>query len=105
MKPDPIYTRVIFRKWPASQGGGIIALFPTLPHDNAGDYCMSYERIGQHGGADPGLVARTKPARPAEYAALARELRALGYQLHITHRFTDRLHQQRRDAARSARGS
>lgn len=100
MKLDTIYTRVIFRKWRKSDGGGIIALFPAIPNDRAGDFCMSYEQVGQHSGADPGIMARTTQATRAEYAPLARELRGLGYRLQVSHRFSTRLHRMRRDAAR-----
>lgn len=74
-------TRVIFRKWP---DGAIIALFPLIPDDRRGYTCVSYEHVGQHGGADDTAVVRlTKPAKPAEFAALAAELRGRGYVLDI----------------------
>ena len=74
--------RVIFRKW---DNGDICALFPDIPA--GGGYCQSYEHIGQHGGADYGHVIRsTIPARPAEFAELARELRGLGYRLRVCKR-------------------
>src|SRR3990167_7742944 len=64
-------TPVIFRKWPKSEGGDIIAIFPTEPGTNDPYTSSSYEHIGQHGSADPvGLVQRTKPATSAEYADL-----------------------------------
>lgn len=96
------HVRVIFRKWRKRDGGGIIALFPTMPSDINGRYCMSYEHIGQHGGADPAIMARTVAATPKEYAPLARELRALGYRLQVSQRISARLHKMRRDAARAA---
>ena len=73
-------TPVIFRKWPKREGGDVIALFPTLVGDMSPYTCMSYEHVGQHGGADPQeVVWATKPAKPAEYADLMAELKSIGY--------------------------
>jgi hypothetical protein len=73
-------TVVIFRKWPASEGGGIIALFPYVPGTNDPFTCQSYEHVGQHGSADcRGVVGRTVPATPGEYAPLRRELESYPY--------------------------
>ena len=72
-------TVVVFRKW---KDGDVIALFPEVPADRAGILCLSYERVGQHGGADyQGVVHETKPATEAEYQALAEELKRAGYNL------------------------
>ncbi len=62
--------KVIFRKF---KDGEIIALFPGLKWNNAGDIC-SYMHIGQHGGASPLLVYDTKLATPEEYKPLYNEL-------------------------------
>ena len=73
-------TPVIFRKWPESEGGDIIALFPTEPGTNDPYTCSSYEHVGQHGSAEPvGVIQRTKPAKPSEYADLMEELEGVGY--------------------------
>ena len=81
---------VIFRKWyRRCDGTGIIALFPAEDWDRAGTLCTSYEHVGQHGGADyAGVISRTRPATPDEYAALARELEAapFGYRLIVRKR-------------------
>lgn len=70
-------TPVIFRKWPE---GDIIALFPTQLGTCDPYTCGSYEHVGQHGPADPvGVVRRTKPAKPGEYADLLAELESIGY--------------------------
>jgi hypothetical protein len=76
---DP--TVVIFRKWPAREGGGIIALFPYESASVVNPYvCQSYEHVGQHGAADcQGVISRTRPASPDEYAALMRELESAPY--------------------------
>lgn len=80
--------KVIFRKWSTyRRDGEIIALFPELPGTNDTDSCLSYEHFGQHGASDAGLSRVTVPARPAEYAALAKELRSIGYKLTVIKRF------------------
>jgi hypothetical protein len=82
-------TRVVFRRWPKSQGGGIIALFPDIPSDPAGRFCLSYEHVGQHGGADyQGLIGITKPVQESseELENLTEELQGRGYNLKIIHR-------------------
>jgi hypothetical protein len=76
----PATTLVIFRKWPKSEGGGILALFPYDPGTNDPYTCSCYEHIGQHGSANPGMcIAATKPAKPEEYANLKAELESEPY--------------------------
>ncbi len=73
-------TPVLFRKWPKSEGGDIIALFPTELGTNDPYTSSSYEHVGQHGSADPiGVIQRTKAAKPEEYADLLAELKNIGY--------------------------
>ena len=75
MNKNPI-TKVIFRKF---RDGDIIALFPEEISEPTPYYCSSYAHVGQHGAADPVLViSMTKPASPAEYADLKRELENYG---------------------------
>lgn len=75
---DDIETIVVFRKWPKSEGGDVMALFPYEEEGNG--YCSSYQHLGGHGGADYRVcVDRTKPAKPEEYAALKRELESAPY--------------------------
>lgn len=67
--------RVVFRRW---KDGGVIALFPHMPEGRG--LVNSYEHVGQHGAADyHGVVRETRPAKPAEYASLLRELKRVGY--------------------------
>lgn len=67
--------RVLFRVWPASQGGEVLALFPELPACPDGYHCQSYQHTGQHGAADPQhCIAATRPATLEEAAPLIREL-------------------------------
>ncbi len=73
-------TPVIFRKWPESEGGDVIAIFPTELGTNDPYTSSSYEHVGQHGSADPvGLIQRTKPAKSSEYTDLLSELEGIGY--------------------------
>lgn len=75
MKPD----RVIFRKF---KDGDVIAWLPDVPATPG--RCMSYMHIGQHGEGE--YPAATVPASPAEYAALLKELRRIGYKLRVVTR-------------------
>jgi hypothetical protein len=75
---------VIFRVW---KNGDVIALFPYVPADRYSYDCNSYEHNGQHGAASPEVVYRTRLAKPAEYAALKRELESIGYALRVIQRF------------------
>lgn len=61
----------------------VIALFPYEPFGRNGWDCTSYMHVGQHGAADPRLVQRTRPATPAEYAALKSELESEPYNYHF----------------------
>lgn len=62
---------ILFRR---DSAGGIVAIFPTLIADPAGNV-TSYAHVGQHGSASLAWVkAGTRPAHPAEYSALMREL-------------------------------
>jgi hypothetical protein len=86
-------TKVVFRVW--KDTGDVIALFPELPADKWGHYCDSYEHVGQHGAASPNLVSHTSPAQPEEYAALASELRQIGYDLDIRAKVSAAMHRKR----------
>lgn len=87
-------TKVIFRKW---SNGDVIAFFPEIPSSCLYWYhCLSYEHIGQHGGANyEGCVFRTKLAKPEEYQELKQELEALDYNLKVYQRQTPEMRQTR----------
>jgi hypothetical protein len=77
---DTQKTQVIFRVWTGKNAidgsDNVIALFPNEPgaHRKNGTL-VSYEHVGQHGEADYYTVmSGTRPAAPAEYKALKREL-------------------------------
>jgi hypothetical protein len=89
---------VVFRRW--KDTGDIIALFPELPSDLGGDCCDSYEHSSQHGGADyHGVIQQTKPCLPNDAAALAAELRTIGYNLRPVKRASRIHHDNRRQTA------
>jgi hypothetical protein len=70
-------TPVIFRAYP---DGDIVALFPTLPADQYGYFCMSYATVGQHSAASPTLVIDdTDECFDSEREDLKIELEGRGY--------------------------
>ena len=65
------------------------ALFPELPGDMNPRTCLSYAHIGQHSPADCLSHSEySRPATPAEYASLLRELQNIGYNVKIAKRAT-----------------
>ena len=92
--------RVVFRKWRNSSD--IIALFPEIPTDIIGSFCLSYERVGQHAAADYyGVINHTSSAKPHEFAGLADELVRVGYHVKPLKRTSQRHHERRRMVAKS----
>lgn len=79
-------TRVVLRRF----CGEVIALFPDIEEGRG--LCMSYMRVGQHGGASRTLTRVSRPVQISEpdAAALVRELTAIGYNLRIVKRMTPR---------------
>ena len=76
-------------------------LFPEIPADLYGQYCDSYEHVGQHGGADyHGVIMNTRPANTEESADLVEELTRIGYQLRPIKRASQLHHERRRRLAR-----
>lgn len=65
---------IIFRA--ERSDGDVTAVFPTLPGTCAFDFTV-YAHLGQHGSGDSGWYRSTRPATPAEYAPLLRELRGI----------------------------
>ena len=100
MEQDTEVTKVIFRQL-RGKGREVIAIFPELPGDCSGLACMSYMHIGQHAGADHGLVRYTDKAWPSAYADLAAELTDLGYNLKILRRWTFAMDETRRAALKA----
>jgi len=93
---------VVFRRW--KDTGDVIALFPELPADLGGDCCDSYEHCGQHGGADfYHIIRQTTPCSLDDAAALAAELRTIGYRLRPVRRASHVHHEARRHLASDLR--
>ena len=75
MKTKPETIEVMFRKY-GDKSAEILAVFPYEAHDRAGSFVTCYAHIGQHGGAQIAHVhSTTRPAKPAEYTELYRELK------------------------------
>lgn len=73
--------KVIFRR--VKDTSEIVAIFPEINWNAYGDL-MSYQHIGQHGGAAWDWIKHeTKVATPEEYNELKQELEGLGYDLII----------------------
>ena len=87
---EPI-TEVIFRKFQ----GEIVALFPYEIEDRSG-HIMSYAHIGQHSGADLGIIYLSKPASEVEYFDLFIELTNIGYNLKIVKKVNYKRYDQAR---------
>ena len=92
---------VVFRVDPPSEGGDVFALFPEWPAASGEDLCMCYQELGGHCAADyGGCVARSRPARPDEYAAMLAHLAAIGHEdLAVRERATREMHERRRREA------
>jgi len=97
-------TLVVWRKWLSTDE--IIALFPAEPFDINGRYCLSYEHVGQHSGADyHEVIEATSPATEEEAASLAQELTRIGYKLKPIKRASQTVHERRRATARALRAT
>lgn len=87
MNTEKTPTIVVFR---AFDDGDIIALLMSLNESNNcanSGMVVDYMHIGQHGESDPyAVVSNTRPASPAEYDDLKRELESLGYVLEVRKR-------------------
>jgi len=82
LKKDEEPVIVIFRKY--KDGGDILALFPYEDYTATGSMCMSYQHVGQHGGANYAhCLDITVNASPEEYEPLRKELEGIGYNLVI----------------------
>jgi|GEM_PF-1977676 len=90
---------VVLRAW--RSGGGVFALFPTLPADEYGRHCDAYAMVGQHTGANYWLCLQaSRPATSTEGAPLVRELERIGYRPRVVQRATAAMHRERQAEAR-----
>lgn len=91
---------VVWRMTRSPYGESVIALFPGIAGTSDPSECLSYVRLGQHGAADYTHVIRnSRPATPAEYAALERELTSppFGYVFRVVKRETAKHRAARRE--------
>jgi hypothetical protein len=93
MEKDKEQTNVIFRKY---RDGDVIALMPEILGDMSPATCQSYMHVGQHGAANPlYVIGDTRPAAPAEYADLHKELEGIGYNVKIIQRYRHKFTEKR----------
>lgn len=91
-------TKTVYRTF---KNGEVIALFPEIPADYMGHFCLSYQSVGQHGAASTMIVRDTRPATTEEAELLKRELRALGYDdMKDYKRISYKMEERRRETAR-----
>ncbi len=83
---------VLFR---VDKSNEVTAFFPTEVGTNDRVTCACYSHVGQHGTAHKTYYRLTRRATPEEYAALARELETIGYDLEIRSSWTKN-HDRRR---------
>lgn len=92
---------VIFRRW--NDTGDIVAIFPELPADDQGRFCLAHDELGQQIAADYEQVMQdTTPGSPEECGRFAHELTLLGYDLRPISQASDQHHERRRAAARKS---
>ncbi len=92
-------TACILRRWRDKGFSNFIALFPEIPSDSSWYPCLSYEEVGQHGGADYDLVVQlTTPANPEDCPSLVMELGRIGYVLKFYQRQTRAMVEIRQNA-------
>lgn len=82
--------------------GNVTAVFPSEPADASGNMMTCFAHVGQHSGCSYGWYCTTRPATPAEYADLKRELESAPYRykLRVCQRITRTMNADRRAAAR-----
>lgn len=90
-------TAVIFR---VDREGTVFALFPELPADYDGLYCLCYQHVGEHCSADYfGCIAASRLATADEFADLFNELKRRGYEMRVCRRASREMHERRRQEA------
>lgn len=84
MEKDTFKTRAVLRRF--KDGGDLLALFPDEDYGNG--LIMSYQRVGQHSGADyTYCISASIPVSELEAKPLVRELESIGYNLQIIKRY------------------
>ena len=84
MRKDKHKTDVVFRYDTTKDWKGTI--FALLPHecaDHQGNV-TTYQHVGQHSAADYlYCISKSRPATPAEYADLKKEMEGMGYNFNV----------------------
>lgn len=88
MKTDKNTTNVIFYIEPMEgstklENGNILAYFPDLKYQDAGNPMTCYSHVGQHSGCMPEYANKLTRATEPEYKDLKNELESIGYNLNI----------------------
>lgn len=82
--------------------GEVVAIFPEVIHAaHRTELCGAYMHVGQHFPVSPyAMIEATRPATPAEYEGLRKELEqpspGFGYRLKIQQRISRKNHENRR---------
>ncbi len=87
MYHDKEKTDVVFRFDTTKDWKGTI--FALLPHEccDQQGHVTTYQNLGQHSAADYDYcMAQSRPATPAEYADLKKEMEGLGYNFNVVTR-------------------
>ena len=95
-KTDTIIPVVLrtWQKYPSK--GEVFALLPTLPSDQSGYCCGSFDLTEGHGGAYYAFcIQSSRPATKAESAPLIQELKRIGYCLRVVKRASAAMHNER----------
>ena len=87
---DTSVSEILFRK---AKDGEIVAIMPyeiVMTGGPSLGYMWSYEHCGQHSQCHPSFVKETKPATPAEYSDLKKELEDIGYNVKVIKRINQK---------------
>ena len=77
--------------------GRVVALFPEMPGDEAGDQVEGYDGMNHFSADYPTVMRETQRAMPEEYHYLLQRIRQhYGYQVQIAHRASETHHTKRR---------
>lgn len=82
---------------PVRNGAEVTAVFPCEPGSVGRNDRTCYAHGGQDSACSFGWYRSTRPATPAEYADLARELEPIGYRLKIVRGMTPVMDRIRRE--------
>ena len=84
MNKDRYKTDVVFRVDTTKDWKGTV--YALLPHEccDREGHVTTYQHVGQHSGAEyRHCIAKSRPATPAEYADLKKEMESIGYNFNV----------------------